>query len=107
MSVADGEAFLSASRMLFGPITQRFSRGEAPSLAKLVSVNLGACRLSEIRAKSHLVLNDRAFWRSFDPDAIKILMQRKGRSRFEQRETAIDLGPRAAIIYDPVRSYSL
>ncbi|MGX8009373.1 hypothetical protein ACVDG8_010370 [Mesorhizobium sp. ORM8.1] len=29
VSVADGEAFLSASRMLFGPITQRFSRGEA------------------------------------------------------------------------------
>ncbi|RAZ92638.1 hypothetical protein DPM33_01770 [Mesorhizobium hawassense] len=77
VSVAYGEAFLSASRMLFGPITQRFSRGEAPSLPKLVSVNLGARRLSEIQAKSHLVLNDRAFWRSFDPDAIKILMQRK------------------------------
>ncbi|WP_181183482.1 MULTISPECIES: helix-turn-helix domain-containing protein [unclassified Mesorhizobium] len=107
VSVADGEAFLSASRMLFGPITQRFSRGEAPSLPKLVSVNLGSCRLSEIRAKSHLVVNDRAFWRSFDPDSIKILMQLKGRSRFEQRETAIDLSPRTAIIYDPVRSYSL
>ena len=107
VSVADGEAFLSASRMLFGPITQRFSRGEAPSLPKLVSVNLGACRLSEIKAKSHLVVNDRAFWRSFDPDAIKILMQLKGRSRFEQQQVAVDLGPRAAIIYDPVRSYSL
>ena len=107
VSVADGEAFLSASRMLFGPITQRFARGEAPSLPKLVSVNLGSCRLSEIRAKSHLVVNDRAFWRSFDPDAIKILMQLKGRSRFEQQQAAVDLGPRAAIIYDPVRAYSL
>ncbi len=107
VSVADGEAFLSASRMLFGPITQRFSRGEAPSLPKLVSVNLGSCRLSEIRAKSHLVVNDRAFWRSFDPDAIKILMQLRGRSRFEQQQVAVDLGPRAAIIYDPVRAYSL
>ncbi len=107
VSVADGEAFLSASRMLFGPITQRFARGEAPSLPKLVSVNLGSCRLSEIRAKSHLVVNDRAFWRSFDPDAIKILMQLKGRSRFEQQQVAVDLGPRAAIIYDPVRAYSL
>ncbi|WP_425373375.1 helix-turn-helix domain-containing protein [Mesorhizobium atlanticum] len=93
--------------MLFGPITQRFARGEAPSLPKLVSVNLGSCRLSEIRAKSHLVVNDRAFWRSFDPDAIKILMQLKGRSRFEQQQVAVDLGPRAAIIYDPVRAYSL
>ena len=107
VSVADGEAFLSASRMLFGPITQRFSRGETPSLPKLVSVHLGSCRLSEIKAKSHLVVSDRTFWRSFDPDAIKILMQLSGRSHFEQQQVALDLGPRAAIIYDPMRSYSL
>lgn len=50
LSVADGEAFLSTSRMLFGPITQRFARGSAESIPKLVSVNLGPCRLSEIRA---------------------------------------------------------
>lgn len=107
VSVADGEAFLSTSRMLFGPITQRFSRGMVPSLPKLVSVHLGACRLSEIKANSHLVVNNRLFWRSFDPDAIKILMQLSGRSRFEQQSVAVDLGPRSAIIYDPVRSYSL
>jgi AraC-like DNA-binding protein len=107
VSVADGEAFLSTSRMLFGPITQRFSRGTAPSVPKLVSVHLGACRLSEIKANSHLVVSDRLFWRSFDPDAIKILMQLSGHSRFEQQSVAVDLGPRSAIIYDPVRSYSL
>ena len=59
VSVADGEAFLSTSRLLFGPITQRFPRGTVPSIPQLVSVNLGACRLSEIKANSHLVLNDR------------------------------------------------
>jgi AraC-like DNA-binding protein len=107
VNVADGEAFLSTSRMLFGPITQRFSRDAASSVPKLVSVNLGACRLTEIKANSHLVVNDRLFWRSFDPDAIKILMQLSGRSRFEQQSVAVDLGPRSAIIYDPVRSYSL
>ncbi|MGX7873969.1 AraC-like ligand-binding domain-containing protein [Mesorhizobium sp. ORM6] len=106
VSVADGEAFLSTSRLLFGPITQRFSRGAVPSIPQLVSVNLGACRLSEIKANSHLVVNDRLFWRSFDPDAIKILMQLSGRSRFEQQQVAVDLGPQSAIIYDPVRSYS-
>lgn len=107
VSIADGEAFLSTSRMLFGPITQRFPRGALPSLPQLVSVHLGACRLSEIKANAHLVVNDRLFRRSFDPDAIKILMQLSGRSRFEQQQVAVNLGPRAAIIYDPVRSYSL
>jgi hypothetical protein len=58
VSVADGEAFLSASRLLFGPITQRFPSGTVPSIPKLVSVHLGACRLSEITANPHLVLND-------------------------------------------------
>lgn len=107
LSVADGEAFLSTSRMLFGPITQRFARGSAESIPKLVSVNLGPCRLSEIRAKSHLVVNDRAYWRSFDPDAIKILVQLNGRSQFEQQSIAVDLNPRSTIIYDPVRAYTL
>ena len=40
-------------------------------------------------------------------DAVKILMQLSGRSRFEQQSIAVDLGPRSAIIYDPVRRYSL
>lgn len=107
VNVADGDTFLSTSRLLFGPITQRFPRGTAPSAPELLSVRLGVCRLSEIRATSHLVLNDRAFRRSFDPDSIKILMQRSGHSRFEQQSHSVDLEPRSAIIYDPVRSYSL
>lgn len=107
VSIADGEAFLAASRTLFGPITQRFSRGAVPAIPKLVSVDLGACRLSEINANSHLVVADHLLRRSFDPDAIKILMQLSGRSRFEQQSMTVDLGSRSAIIYDPVRSYSL
>ena len=107
VSIADGEAFLSSSRLLFGPIVQRFSNDTAPSIPRLVSVHLGVCQLTEIKATAHLVLNDRLAWRSFDPDSIKILMQINGCSRFEQQSVSVDLGPRAAIIYDPVRSYSL
>ncbi len=59
-----------------------------------------------MKANAHMAVNDRLFWRSFDPDAIKILMQLSGRSRFEQQQIAVDLGPQSAIIYDPVRSYS-
>lgn len=72
-----------------------------------MSAHLGACRLSEIKAKSHLVVGDRTLWRSFDADPIKILMQLGGRSRFEQKQVAVDLGPGAAVIFDPMRSYSL
>lgn len=107
VSVKDREAFLSTSRMLFGPITQRFSRGSVPSMPRLISVHLGTCRLSEIKAHPHVVVNDRSFWRSFDPDAIKILMQMSGHSRFEQQSVSVDLTPHSAIIYDPVRTYSL
>lgn len=107
VSVADGEAFLTASRVLFGPISQRFARAAIPTIPKLVSVDLGACRLSEIKARPHLVVADRLSRRSFDPDAIKILMQLSGRSRFEQQSVTVELGPHNAIIYDPVRTYSL
>ncbi len=107
VSIADGEAFLAASRTLFGPISQRFVRAAIPAIPKLVSVDLGACRLSEIKAHSHLVVADHLSRRSFDPDAIKILMQLSGRSRFEQQSVTVELGPHNAIIYDPVRTYTL
>lgn len=107
MRVADGETFIATSRMLFGPITQKFVRGALPALPKLVSVHLGACRLSEIKANAHIVVSDKLLRRSFDPDAIKILMQLSGKSLFEQQSVAVELEPRSAIIYDPVRNYSL
>ena len=105
--VVDSEGFMATSRALFGPITQSFPLGAVPSIPKLVSVRLGACRLSEIKADAHNVVSDRFLRRSFDPDFIKILLQLSGRSRFEQDQIAVNLGSRSAVIYDPVRSYSL
>lgn len=107
LRLAKGEAFLATSRALFGPIKQSFPWGGEQSVPKLLSVDLGACRLSEIRANAHVVVNDCTAWRSFDPDAIKILMLVDGRSRFEQARVAYDLQPRGAVIYDPVRPYRL
>lgn len=107
MQVADAEGFMSASRLLFGPIVQRFQGTGAPRVSRLVSTHLGVCRLSEIEAMPHVVFNDRARWRSFDPDSVKILMQLRGQSRFAQQSAVIDLSPTSAIIYDPVRTYSL
>lgn len=105
--VADSEAFMATSRLLFGPITQSFDDHHEQTLPKLVSVHLGACRLTEIKANAHRVVSDLPRRRSFDPDAIKILMQTSGRSRFEQSSGTCDLGPRSAIIYDPIRRYTL
>lgn len=107
VNAAGSEAFVAASRMLFGPVTQSFPKGMAPSIPTLVSLPLGTCRLSRINANPHFVFSDRAFRRSFDPDAIKVLLQIGGSSRFEQQSLAVDLGPRAAVVYDPLRSYSL
>lgn len=107
LRAANSADFAAASRMLFGPITQKFTGGALASNPSLFSVRLGVCRLSEIHAGAHLVRNERSFWRSFDPDSIKILLQLRGRSRFEQQAATIVLHPRSAIVYDPVRSYSL
>lgn len=104
---ADGEAFIAASRILFGPITQKFVCEIVPAPPRLMSVDFGTCRLSEIRADAHLVVGDCLLRRSFDPDSVKILMQLSGRSRFEQQSVTVDIGSRGGIIYDPVRSYSL
>jgi hypothetical protein len=103
MRIADGDSFKATSRMLFGPITQRFIK-EAVAAPRLVSVHLGACRLSEIKANPHIVVSDHLLRRSFDPDAIKILMQVSGESRFEQQAVTVNLSRRSAIIYDPVRT---
>lgn len=104
---ADGEAFASTSRLLFGPIRQVFSGELAPARPKLVSIDLSACRLSRIRAATHSVVGDQAMRRSFDPDSVKILLQLSGRTRFEQEAVSVDLGPRSAVVYDPVHTYSL
>jgi AraC-like DNA-binding protein len=107
MRVADGDSFKATSRMLFGPITQRFVKDVVIAAPRLVSMHLGACRLSEIKANPHIVVSDHLLRRSFDPDAIKILMQVSGESRFEQQAVTVNLSRRSAIIYDPVRTYSL
>ena len=105
--VAEGKSFAATSRVLFGPITQRFGVGARPVAPRLTSVSLGGCRLSEITADAHIVEGDQFLRRSFDPDSVKILMQLSGRSRFEQQSIAVDIATRAGVIYDPVRSYSL
>jgi len=104
---ADGEAFTSTSRLLFGPIRQVFSGDLPPARPKLVSIDLSACRLSRIRAAAHAVVGDQSMRRSFDPDSVKILLQLSGRTRFEQEAVSVELGPRTAVVYDPVHNYSL
>ena len=105
--VVEGKSFAATSRILFGPIIQRFQHPGPPAAPKLISVRLGDCRLSEITADAHIVVGDQFQRRSFDPDYIKILMQLSGRSRFEQQSLAVDIATPAGVIYDPVRSYSL
>lgn len=48
--IADGEALLPTSRLLFGPTTRRLSRGTVPS--RLVPVDLDTRRFAGIKANS-------------------------------------------------------
>lgn len=104
---ADGETFAQTSQQLFGPIRQVFA-GQIPAAEpRLASVDLSSCRLSHIRAAAHDVVGDRSLRRSFDPDSVKILLQLSGRSRFRQDAVSVELDQLSAVIYDPVRNYSL
>jgi len=104
---ADGEAFAGISRLLFGPIRQVFLGDQPRAMPRLESIDLSACRLTHIRAPAHAVVSDKTLRRSFDPDAVKILLQLAGRTRFEQEAIVVALGPRSAVVYDPVRAYAL
>jgi AraC-like DNA-binding protein len=102
--VSDHLAFRSVARRLFGNIKQRFV-GEDTRRASLTSSGFGACRISRIEASPHGVLGDHVCDRSHRVDAIKLLLQVAGTTRFRQGDRVEALSPGTWVIYDPTRPY--
>ena len=102
---AKNRDFPDLARHLFGNVTLDFS-GEAMTRC-VTSTSVGDCRYSELRAGAHTVRGDRVVARSDDPDSIKVLLQTKGRSYICQGDQRLHIGPGNAIVYDPVRPYTL
>lgn len=105
MQFGRGESFPGLARGLFGNVELDFHDGFAEE-AELMSTALGACRLSRIQASPHLVTGRRVALRSYDADAIKLIMQLNGQSIFRQDGVSVPMGARSWIVYDPTRPYS-
>lgn len=102
---AENGDFPDLARHLFGSVTLAF--GDDGVTRRVTSTSVGAYRFSELRAGAHTVHGDRVVVRSDDPDSIKVLLQSTGRSYICQGGRRLDIGPGNALIYDPVRPYTL
>ncbi|MDC0739338.1 helix-turn-helix domain-containing protein [Cognatishimia sp. SS12] len=102
------EDFGALARQLFGNIRQKFLQGDRSGAVHMSSVPVGDCQLTMINAPApHVVIATKAVQSSFDPDSIKVLVQKSGVSRFHHNGQRFKLGPNAAVIYDPTFQYSL
>jgi AraC-like DNA-binding protein len=104
--IATGYDFSIAASQLFGNVRLDFPNGQA-DCRRLVSVPLGDCRLSQLQAGIHTVHGDRVVARSFNPDALKLIIQSEGHSVLEQSGMRIAISDNAPVLYDPTRPYRL
>lgn len=105
MQFGRGESFPGVARSLFGNVELGFHEGFEEEAA-LISTALGTCRLSRIDASPHLVTGRRVALKSYDADAIKLIMQLNGQSVFRQDGVSVAMGARSWIVYDPTRPYA-
>jgi len=79
VTVASGPAFADAARSFFGNV--RFGVfGQEECKTRLESAALGSCRLSRVETGANIVIGSRIVQRSYDVDAIKLILQVSGRS---------------------------
>ncbi|QKC86620.1 AraC family transcriptional regulator [Mesorhizobium sp. NZP2077] len=104
--IATGCEFASAAAQLFGNVRLEFP-SEHKTGRRLASLPLGDCRLSQLQAGVHTVHGERVAARSFDPDAVKLIIQSTGQSVLEQGGSLSVFRNNAPIIYDPTRPYRL
>ncbi len=102
----DEGSFRVSSQSLFGHISQRFL-DHSGSACRLATTRLGRCQMTDIRARAHGVLGERVVRNSYDIDAVKVIMQVEGLTRFKQNGERRLLGPGGLLMYDPTRSYAL
>lgn len=104
--IATGSDFPIAAAQLFGNVRLDFPGGQNDG-RRLASLPLGDCRLSQLQAGIHTVHGDRVAARSFDPDALKLIIQSDGHSVLEQGGTRSAVRNDAPVVYDPTRPYRL
>ncbi len=102
---ATGAEFPDLARSLFGNVKLEFP--EPGSSNQLASALLGDCRISQLQASAHTVVGQQVVARSYDPDAIKLIIQTDGTSELHQSGHRVSVEARTALVYDPTRPYVL
>lgn len=105
-SPEDETSFRATAQSLFGHIRQRFLDHRGPT-CRLATTALGPCQMTDIRARAHGVLGERVVRNSYDIDAVKVIMQVEGLTRFKQNGARTVLDGGALLLYDPTRPYAL
>ncbi len=105
-SPEDETSFRATAQSLFGHIRQRFLDHRGPA-CRLATTPLGPCQMTDIKARAHGVLGERVVRNSYDIDAIKVIMQVEGVTRFKQNGCRTLLDGGALLLYDPTRPYAL
>lgn len=103
---ASGQAFAGLARNLFGNVRLDFTAADEEK-SRMVSVMLGACRLTRLEADRHVVFGERVTAGPDDPDAIKLLVQTDGSASLAQGGLHAPVSADALVIYDPRRPYML
>lgn len=104
--IATGRDFPVVAAQLFGNVRLDFASEEEDG-RRLISLQLGDCRLSDLQAGIHSVHGERVARRSDDPDSLKLIFQSRGHSVIEQSGTRSAIGDNAPVLYDPTRPYRL
>ena len=102
---AEGPSFGVIARRLFGNVRLDFGKDLSPPM--LISADLGPCRMSRLAAGAHMVTGDNVALKSYDPDAIKLIFQTRGRSLLHQGSSTVEFDAGRAVVYDPTRAYTL
>ncbi|SCD25387.1 AraC family transcriptional regulator [Brucella inopinata] len=106
LEAATGTDVPAIARRLFGTVRLHFSQGRE-SASRLVSAKFGQCRLTRLNAEAHLVDGTHVLTDGHRPDMVKLVIQPRGRSLFQQAGHNVTVGGQALVIYDPTYSYRL
>ncbi|WP_411505144.1 helix-turn-helix domain-containing protein [Brucella anthropi] len=106
LEAATGTDVPTVARRLFGTVRLHFPHGREGA-SRLVSAKFGQCRLTRLNAEAHRVDGTQVLTDGRRPDMVKLVIQPRGKSLFQQAGQNLTVGGQALVIYDPAYSYRL
>lgn len=103
---ASGRGVPETARRLFGNVKLEFGSSHARG-SEIVSAPLGRSRFTRLKAESHLVIGGDLVPGDCRKDAVKVMIQLRGRAELAQGRRRVAMEPDALIFYDPALPYEI